>query len=74
MGRLEFESSPNMKTVGLVLWLTRILWSTGKAVIMDSGFCVLKRLLKMRKRGGYGSALIKEMRYWSRGFHGDDIT
>ena len=42
MGRPEFETSPNMKTVGVMLRLTRALWSTGKAVITDSGFCVLK--------------------------------
>ena len=42
MGRPEFETSPNMKTFGLVLRLTKTLWSTGKTVIIDSGFCVLK--------------------------------
>ena len=45
MGRPEFDTSPNMKTVGLMLRLMRVLWSTGKTVIMDSGFCVLKGLL-----------------------------
>ena len=29
------------------------------AVIVDSGFCVLKGLLKMRKRGVYGISIIK---------------
>ena len=41
MGRPAFETSPNMKTVGLVLRLKRALWSTGKAVIIDSGFLSL---------------------------------
>ena len=41
MGRPDFETSNNMKTVGLMLRLTRALWITGKAVIMDSGFYFL---------------------------------
>ena len=38
--------------------------STGKAVIMDCSFCVLKGLLEMRKRGVYGGALIKNRGYF----------
>ena len=73
MGQPEFETSTNMKTVGLMRRLTRALWSTGKAVIMDSVFCVLKGLLEMRKRGVCGSALIKKRCYWPKGVHEDDI-
>ena len=63
-----------MKTIGIMLRLTRALWSTGKAMIMDSCFCVLKGLLEMRKRGVYGSTLIKKRRYWPRGVSGDAIN
>ena len=55
MGRPEFDTSTNMKTVGLMLRLTRSLWNNGKAVIMDSDFCVLKGVLIIRKRRVYGS-------------------
>ena len=48
-----------MNTFRLMLQLTRVLWSTKKAVIMDSGFCFLKGLLKIRSRGVYVVALIK---------------
>ena len=41
-GRSEFETITNMKTSGIMFRLTRALWSTGKAVIMDIGLCVLK--------------------------------
>ena len=68
MGRPEFETSSNMKTVGLIIRLTRALCSTGKAVIMDSGFCVLKGLLEMRKRTVCGSTLIKIVYVCLRGF------
>ena len=59
MGRPEFETSPNMKTVVLMLQLTILLWIPGKEVIMYRGFCVLKGLLKLKKRVVYGSRLIK---------------
>ena len=45
MGRPEFDKSPNMKMVGLMIRLKRELWSTGKAVILDRGFYVLKLFL-----------------------------
>ena len=51
MGRPEFYTSPNMKTVGLMLQLTRLIWSTSKAVIMDICLCLIKGILKMMKRG-----------------------
>ena len=51
MLRAQFETSTNIKTVGLMIGLTRLLWSTWKVVIMYSGLCVLKGLLEMRKRG-----------------------
>ena len=54
-----FYTSTNNNTDGLMFWLTRYLWSTGKTVIMDIGFFVLKGLVEMRKRGFYGSTLIK---------------
>ena len=43
-------------------------------MITDSGFCVLKCLLKTRKRVVYGSELIKKRRYWPRGVYRDAIN
>ena len=48
------------KTVGLLLRLTKPLWYTSKTVILDSGFCVLKGIVEMRKLGVFGAALIKK--------------
>ena len=45
MGRPDFEKIPNMNMVGLIFQLNILAWSTGKAVIMVSGFCVIKVLL-----------------------------
>ena len=70
-GNLNFVTSPNMKTVGLMLWLTRALWSTGKEVITDIGFRALKDYWKWErgkfmeahrlKRGAIGPGGFMEM-------------
>ena len=55
IGRPEFESSPNMNVVGLILRQTRASCSTGRELIMDRNIFVLKGILETRKRGVYGS-------------------
>ena len=61
------------KTTGLLLRLTAPIWATGKVVVLDSGFCVLKAITELQKVGVYSSALIKKRRYWPKGIPGDDI-
>lgn len=61
------------KTVGLVLRMCQPLFATGKCVIMDSGFCVLDALIKLRQRGVFASIMIKKRKYWPRGINGDAI-
>ena len=54
------ELSELGKTVGLLLRLCRFLWGTSSAVILDSGLCVLKGIVELRKKGVFASALIKK--------------
>ena len=61
------------KTVGLLLRLTTSIWHTGRVVILDSGFCVLKGIVELRRRGVFASALIKKRRYWPKHIKGDEI-
>ena len=61
------------KTGALLLRLTKSLYGTGKVVILDSGFCVLKALVWLRRHGVFGSALIKKRKYWPKFVPGDDI-
>ena len=51
MGIPEFDTSSNVKVVGIMFRLTRDLWSTRKAVIMDTGFCAFILILEMRGIG-----------------------
>lgn len=61
------------KTVSLLLRLTEPLWGTAKMVVLDSGFCVLKGIIELKKRGVYAAALIKKRRYWPKYIKGDEI-
>ena len=47
-------------TVGLLLRLCTSLYGTGKLVVLDSGFCVLKALIELKKLGVFSHAVIKK--------------
>ena len=68
------ETNINGKTVGLSLRLTRRLHGTGRLVILDSGFCVLKGLVEFKKIGVFASAVIKKRRYWPKFIKGEEIN
>ena len=53
--------------------LTEPIHAKGYTVILDSGFCVFKGLVELKKRGVYASALIKKRRYWPKFIPGDNI-
>ena len=44
-----------------------------KLVILDSGFCVLKAIIELRKIGIFASAVIKKRKYWPKLIPGDKI-
>lgn len=72
MGRPKFNE--HGATTGLLLHLTKLLWFTGKIVIVDSGFCVLnKALIELGKKGVFALALIKKCRYWPKHIPGEEI-
>ena len=48
------------KTVGLLLGVLEPIFTRGNVVILDSGFCVLKGIVELKKHGVYASALIKK--------------
>ena len=60
-------------TVGLLLRVLEPIFGRGSVVVLDSGFCVLKGIIELKKRGVYASALIKKRRYWPKYIKGDDI-
>ena len=60
-------------TVGLLLQILELLFIRGSVVVLDGGFCVLKGIIELKKRGVYASALIKKHCYWLKYIKCDDI-
>ena len=61
------------KTVGLMLQICEPIFSTGKCVVLDSGFCVSKEITTLLEFGVYAAALIKNQKYRPKGVPGDAI-
>ena len=72
-GREEGEFEKYGSTTHLLLELCRPIFHTGRVVILDSGFCVLKALTKLKEHGVFASAVIKKRRYWPKLVKGDEI-
>ena len=49
--------------IGLMLRCTKPLQGTGKVVVLDLVFCVLKGVVELKKRGVFAAALIKKRMY-----------
>ena len=54
------EYNDEGKTVGTLLQLTVPIWGGGKVLVLDSGFCVLKAIVELKKRGVFTASLIKK--------------
>ena len=70
-GRPEFDEIG--KTLVTMLWFTRHTCNCAHVVNMDSGLCVTKGLVKLRKKGVFGAVLIKKRRYCLENINGDAI-
>lgn len=57
-----------------MLRLCQGIFGTGKVVILDSGFCVLRGIVELAKHGVYASALIKKRKYWPKFINGDEVN
>ena len=72
VGPIDFEKIGG-NTVGLFLSMMKSYFSNGRYVILDSGFCVLKGLIRLRKKGFSPCAVIKKRRYCPAMVPGKDI-
>ena len=46
-----------------MLRMCRPIFGSGKAIILDSGFCVAKGITELKAKGVYAAALIKKRHY-----------
>lgn len=67
------QFSEKGKTAGLLLRLTKPIHSTGRVVVLDSGFCVLQAIHSLAMVGVFASAMIKKRRYWPKHIDGEMI-
>ena len=65
------QFSQHGKIVGLLLHMLQSYFHTVRYIVLNSGFCVLKGIIELRKNGLFGCALIKNRRYWPAGVPGD---
>ncbi len=52
------------KTVGLLLHLLKSVFHSGWYVVLNSGFCVLQAIIKLRREFVFAGALIKKCHFW----------
>jgi len=71
IGNAQFDE--HGKTSGLLLRMLKSYFGSGKYVILDSGFCVLKGIVELHRHGLFACALIKKCRYWPTHVPGDVI-
>ena len=71
-GPLEFEDL-DRKTVGLLLRMMKSYFDTVRYVILDYGFCVLKGLIQLSKKGVFACDVKKKRRYWPVMVPGKDM-
>ena len=72
LGSPEFEAVIG-KTGGLLLRMLKSCFNSGRYVVLDSGFCVLKAIVAFYEKGIYAGALIKKHRFWPALVPGDAI-
>ena len=61
------------KIVSLLLLLTKPIWGSYRVVILDYGFCVLRGIVALGKKGAFAIALVKKRQYWPKNVKGEAI-
>ncbi len=62
------------KTCGLLLWMLCNYFLTGRYVVLDLGFCVIKAIVELKKEGLFAGELINKRGYWPALVPGDAIS
>jgi hypothetical protein len=73
LGPPKYEVEHQSKTTALVLRMTETIRGSGRVVIMDSAFCVMKAIVALRQVGIYVATIAKKRRYWPKDIPGDEV-
>ncbi len=63
LGAPEFDVEGGGKSGGLLLHMLKPIFYSGCYVVLDSGFCVLKSLIVLEKKGVFAASLIKKHQF-----------
>jgi Transposase IS4 len=69
-GRPPHPTNEKGKAIGLLLRLCDHLFGSGHCVVFDSGLCLLKAIVELRRNGVYAVALVKKRKYWPKHMQG----
>ena len=58
-------------TCGLLLRMEREIWVSGRELVLNSVFCILQKIIVLRKVGCFTVAVIKKRRYWPNNVDGE---
>ena len=72
--QIQERYSEHGKTTGLLMRMLTTYFTTGRYVVLDSGFCVLRALIELKKVGLFACAVIKKRRFWPAMVPGDEMT
>jgi hypothetical protein len=72
MGPVPNEASLG-KTGALVLRMVDSLHGTGRVIVMDSAFCVMKAVKALYDHGLFAATVAKKRAHWPRGIPGDAV-
>ena len=71
LGQKEYNEF--VKTLSVMLRMCGPIFGSGKAVVLDSGFCVAKCTTELKSKVVYAESLIKQQHYWTKGVPGNLI-
>ena len=73
----SIPTSPEIQQSRKNCWIVALglepIFEKGNMVVLDSGFCVLKGIVELKKHGVYASTLLKKQKYWPKYIKGDAI-
>ncbi len=61
------------KTCVSLLRMLKLMLHSGQYIVLDSGFCVWRELVELRKKGVFAAVLIKNGKYWPTLIPGEHI-
>ncbi len=62
------------RTPGLLMRMLLLYFTMGRYVVLDSGFCILRALIELKKVGLFACVVIKKRRYWPAIVPGDKMS